>query len=730
MNHKIRFVRQLDSMQCGIACLAMICSVYGKSYSITQLESICGVTNQGTSLLSITKAAEVIGIDCITVKWTIEKLSECPYPVILHWDKNHFIVLYKIRKGRYYIANPAKGLLTLSKEELANHWISFNSESKGIAAICIPNENFNHIESFNTSKSNITVFLKSYIYPYKKYLRLIILALFTGCILQLILPFLTQSIVDIGIKKSDLNFIWLVLLGESAIVLGKVITEFIKRWLLLHISMRINLSMISDFFIKLLKLPMDFFDSRQTGDIMQRINDHYRIQAFITIQSLGLLLSFLSIFVFGIVLFIYDHNIFFVFIGCSLIYALWIISFLKKRKALDFELFGTISKSQDKILQLITCMPEIKLQKCQNRRRLEWEDVQAEQFKINIASLKLTQTQEIGSTCINELKNIIITILSASAVINGDISLGSMFAIQYIIGQLNSPIENLMMFLYHFQDMKISLERINDIHNRDDEQGTEGLRHFENPLDYINLVNLSFQYNNYSSFYALSDIDIKIPIGKTTAIVGASGCGKTTLIKLLLGYYKPSKGKILINGVELNNYDLAWWRDKCGVVMQDGILFSESILRNIAVSDGEYDLDKVRQAAKLAQIDNFIINLPLGYDTIIGKEGLKLSQGQTQRILIARSIYKDPEFVILDEATNSLDAKNEREIVSNLDKFFQKRTVIIVAHRLSTVKNADLILVMDHGQIIEQGSHEDLIKKDGLYYNLVKNQLELERCHE
>ena len=564
-----------------------------------------------------------------------------------------------------------------------------------------------------------------YIKQYRKYFAQILLGLLLGCLLQLIMPFLTQAIVDIGIKYNDIGFIWLVLLGELMIVTGRTATDFIRRWLLLNISMRINISLLSDFFIKLLKLPMSFFDTKLMGDLLQRIGDHSRVQSFLTGQVMSVVFTFLSFFIFGIVLFIYNKIIFCVFIVGSIIYGLWISSFLRHRKVLDYELFEQQAKNQNKTYQLITSMQEIKLQDCEQRRRWEWEDTQADLFRVQMKSLKLQQTQEAGSIFINEAKNILITVVAATAVINGQITLGAMLAIQYIVGQLNSPVEQFMSFIYALQDVKISLERINEIHEGKNEESKDNQAKTFDAEKSIDIENIDFKYDLHALKKTLDGVSFNIPEGKMTAIVGASGSGKSTLIKLMLGYYRVMAGSISIAGRNINEYNLKWWRRHCGVVMQDGVIFSESIARNIAVDDGEIDVERLEQAAKIANIHDYVIGLPLKYNTIIGKDGVGLSQGQKQRILIARAVYKNPDFIFLDEATNSLDAKNERAIVENLDGFYKGRTVVVVAHRLSTVKNADQIIVVDGGKIVETGNHASLIEKRGAYYNLVKNQLEL-----
>ena len=619
--------------------------------------------------------------------------------------------------------------MKFTQQEFCHHWISTksNGEEKGIVMFLNPTEKFGEIHSQELVEKRSFSFLFGYITKYRKYFIQIILGLLLGCVLQLIMPFLTQSIVDIGITHKNINFVWLVLIGELMIVTARTITDFIRRWLLLHISMRINISLVSDFFIKLLKLPMSFFDTKLMGDLMQRMNDHGRIQSFLTSHLLSTIFSILSFVVLGIVLLIYSKIIFTIFIIGSFAYGIWIIIFLNKRKTLDYEIFELQAANQNKTYQFITTIQEIKLQDCEQRRRWEWEDIQVDLFKAQMKSLKLQQSQETGSIFINELKNILITVMAATAVIEGEITLGTMLAIQYIVGQLNSPLDQLMSFIYSLQDVKISLERINEIHgNKNEECMSSNKSSFGDSEDLsINLNSIDFKYNPHNDDYTLHNVSFDIPQGKVTAIVGASGSGKTTLIKLMLGYYPSLSGDIYIAGENLNNYNLKWWRRQCGVVMQDGVIFSESIARNIAVDDGEIDKERLVKAAEIANIHDYIMGLPLKYNTKIGRDGVGLSQGQKQRILIARAVYKNPQFIFLDEATNALDAKNERAIVENLDEFYKGRTVVVVAHRLSTVKNADQIVVLDAGKVVEVGDHSTLIAKQGTYYNLVKNQLEL-----
>lgn len=724
---KFKTIYQRDSMDCGIACLRMICQYYGCFLSENKADKLCFATTEGVSLMAIKQAAESLGLNTICGKVSLDRLCLTVLPCVLFWNQNHFVVLYHCDHKFFYIADPSKGKIKYNKEELREHWISDcgRNEEKGIAMFFEPNENFSETKKCKSDDRNTFKFLWRYINQYRKFFLLISATLLVGCVLQLIMPFLTQWIVDIGIKYSDVNFIWLILFGELMIVLGRTSSDFIRRWLLLHISMRINISLVSDFFIKLLKLPMSFFDTKLMGDLLQRMNDHARVQSFLTNQVLSILFSILSFFIFGIVLLIFNSSIFLIFVSGSIVYGCWISSFLRKRKVLDYELFEQQSKNSNKTYQFITSMQEIKLQNCEQRRRWEWEDTQADLFRVQMKSLKLQQTQEAGSIFINEVKNILITVVAATAVINGRITLGTMLAIQYIVGQLNSPIEQFMSFIYSLQDVKISLERINEIHKGKNEESKENQAKSFDAEKSISIANIDFKYDPHALKKTLEDVSFDIPEGKVTAIVGASGSGKTTLIKLMLGYYRVMSGSISIAGRNINEYNLKWWRRQCGVVMQDGVIFSESIARNIAVDDGEIDVERLEQAAKIANIHDYVMGLPLKYNTIIGRDGVGLSQGQKQRILIARAVYKNPSYIFLDEATNALDAKNERAIVENLDEFYKGRTVVVVAHRLSTVKNADQIIVVDGGKIVETGNHTSLIEKRGAYYNLVKNQLEL-----
>lgn len=728
MRNAFPLSRQHDSMQCGAACLQMICRHYGRSYGVHFLSRMCGVSKVGVSLTGISRAAEQLGFDTFCCKISAGDLSNTPLPCVLHWNQNHYVVLYKIKNGRRFcVADPGKGKLCLSYQEFVSHWASIHEGdgSKGIAMFLQTTERFGSVDEPMEERPDWFGFLKGYISGYSRQFIWIFLGLLLGAVLQLVLPFLMQSIVDRGIKNSDIGFIWLVLLGEMMIVTGLTAVDFIRRKVLLHISMRINISLIGDFFRKLLKLPMSFFDTKLMGDLLQRIGDHTRVQSFLTGEVLGVLFSILSFLILGGVLFIYNSTVFMIFMAGSICYTLWNMLFLEKRKLLDYRLFEAQTINQNRTYQFVTCMQEIKLQDCGERRRKEWEETQTDLFAVKMKSLKLQQNQEAGAVFINEIKNILITVFAAMSVIDGQITLGVMLAIQYIIGQLNSPVEQLMSFLYSLQDVKISLERIGAVHSECDESVGGMLSEFHDKNRSMVLENVYFKYDRHASSNIIDGVSFEIPMGKVTAIVGVSGCGKTTLIKLLLRYYPVMSGLISVAGRDIGSYEPNWWRRQCGVVMQDGVIFTESIARNIAVDDRAIDEDRMKEAAKIACIDGYINGLPLGFDTIIGADGMVLSQGQKQRILIARAVYKNPDFLFLDEATNALDARNERDIVENLQEFFRGRTVVVVAHRLSTVSNADQIVVMDGGRVVEIGNHTTLTERRGVYYDLVRNQLEL-----
>lgn len=726
--NKFPFRRQYDSMQCGIACLQMMCSHFGKEISLNELDLLCGTSIQGVSMRGMKEAANSIGLHAVCGKFTEEQLRDAGGPCIIHWNQNHFVVLYKVSQNgrKFYVADPGKGSVKYDRRDFLQAWLCGGEGGDvGIAMFLEPLPQFYEGNENQRGEKRSFSLLFSYVRRYRGYFGQIALGLLLGGLLQVVVPFLTQMIVDEGIFHGDMSFVMLVLAAQLVLISGSLFADFVRRWILLHIGMRINLSLLGDFFAKLLKLPMAFFDKKLIGDLLQRMSDHSRIEQFLTVQSIGMLFSLFCILVLGGALLIYSFNVFLVFLAGSFLYGLWIAAFMKKRRVLDYIHFDKQATSNNITYQFISSVQEIKLQGCEERRRLEWEGAQVELFQIDMQLLRLQQNQEIGSLLIEQVKNAIITVITAQAVINGTLSLGGMFAIQFIVGQLQSPVSKLMNFIYSLQDVRISMERINEIHGMRNEKDNSG-EHLciEECMGDISVDDVVFRYNLHMA-NVLDGVSFKIKEGEVTAIVGMSGSGKTTLLKLLLGFYRPQEGRVLIGEKDLQDYDVEWWRRQCGVVMQEGVIFSESIARNIAVDDASIDYARMKEAAGIACISDFIERLPMKYNTVIGRDGVKLSQGQKQRVLIARAVYKNPRYLIFDEATNSLDANNEKKIVENLTGFYKGRTVIVVAHRLSTVKKADTIIVFENGKVVEIGCHSELSAKKGVYYNLVKNQLEL-----
>lgn len=719
--------KQTEAKDCGPTCIKIIAKHYGKTINTQQLRNLSETTREGSSLLGLSEAVESIGFKSLGIKLAFNKLKEAPLPCILHWNKNHYVVMYKIRKDVAYISDPAHGLITYTKDEFIQHWIGNNADEnteEGIALLVEPTPKF-YSEEFEEDEKFGFSFIFKYLFKYKKFIVQLIIGLLAGSLLQLILPFLTQSVVDVGIKNQDINFVYLILFAQLFLFIGKASLEIIRSWILLHLSTRINISLISDFFIKLMKLPISYFDVRMTGDLLQRINDHKRIERILTTSSLTVLFSFFNLIIFSIVLAYYSVQIFGVFVLGSVLYFGWVLFFFKKRKELDYKRFSQVSQEQSKVIELINGMQEIKLHNAEKRMRWNWEYVQARLFKVATKSLALEQTQSVGSNFINELKNMFITILSAKLVIDGQITLGMMMAISYIVGQLNGPIVQLINFMRDVQDAQISLDRLGEIHNMEDEENSADEKVVNIPVNApIKLSNISFRYTGGLE-PVIKDLSLEIPANKTTAIVGVSGSGKTTLMKLLLGFYQVEKGEILIGNFNLKNLSQKEWRRNCGVVMQEGYVFNDSIAKNIAVGEDFIDKEKLQHAIEVANIKDYIEGLPLGYNTKIGSEGNGLSTGQKQRLFIARSVYKNPNILFFDEATSALDANNEKVIMENLDNFLSNKTAVVIAHRLSTVKNAHQIVVLEKGKIIEKGNHEELIAIKGSYYHLVKNQLNL-----
>jgi ATP-binding cassette, subfamily B, bacterial len=779
MKTSFPFYPQTEAMDCGPTCLRMVAKHYGKAHSLSTLKEKMHLSREGVSFLSISEVAEEIGFRTLAVSVPFEKLAtKGSFPCIVHWNQNHFAVAYAV-KSKYVkgeksfevsVADPAAGLLTYTQAEFCQSWLATkkDGDTRGLVLFLEPTAQFyeeskEDLDEGKEKKEKLSplAFIAKYLTPYKAFVFQLFLGLLFGSLLQLVFPLLTQSIVDVGIQTHNLPFIYMVLLAQVVLFASRTTVDFIRRWILLHVSTRINIALISDFLIKLMKLPLSFFSSRMTGDLMQRIDDHRRIQNFISTSTLSVLFSFFNLFIFGAVLVFYHLPIFVVFAVGSALYIAWILLFMQRRKQLDYKRFQQMAGKQSNLIQLINGMPEIKLNNCETQKRWEWERIQAKLFKINIKATELEQYQQAGSLCINEAKNLLITFLSAQAVINADMTLGMMLSVQYIIGQLNAPIMDMVQFLYDFQDAQISLARLDEIHQQKNEDveiapipqplsvctappagkgeykalsaGEGWVRSSEEQQvrQNIHIKNLTFHYEGVNSPKVLDKVSCQIPEGKITAIVGGSGSGKTTLLKLLLKFYPPTNGEITLGAIPLSvgeegvGLPSKAWRKRCGVVMQDGFIFSDTIAKNIALSDETPDKKRLLYAAKVANIQEFVENLPLGYNTKIGAEGVGLSGGQKQRILIARAVYKDPEFLFFDEATSALDANNEKIIMENLQAFFKGRTVVVIAHRLSTVKNADQIIVLEKGKIVEMGNHLLLSKEKGRYYELVKNQLEL-----
>ena len=730
MKQSFTFYHQHDNMDCGPACLRMVAKYYGKSYSLQTLRDKCHITRQGVSMLGISDAAESIGLRSCGVKLTWDQLKrEATLPCIVHWNQNHFVVVYLVKSSKHKcsvkVADPASGLLEYDENAFLNSWLPKGTDNEGLALLLEPSPLFYKEEGDQSNHYGFGHVL-DYFRPYKSYIVQIMLAMLIASIISLLLPFITQSIVDTGISNGNIPFIIMLLIAQLALAMGSLANNMIRSWLMLHTTSRVSISLISDFLCKLMKLPIAFFDSRMVGDIMQRIGDYNRIQSFLTGSLLSMVVAAVSFIIYGVIMAGYNSLIFIIFIFGSLLYVLWVLAFMKQRKKLDYMRFQQASANQNSIVQLVYGMQDIKLNNCEKQKRWDWEKIQAKLFKIGIKSLSLGQIQEAGSTFIDQTKNILISFIAAKSVIDGNMTLGMMMALQYIMGQINAPISQFISFAQAAQDASISIERLGEIHDMKDEEPEDETRLTMIPNNApITLHNVVFQYDGPHSPYVLDNVSLMIPSGKVTAIVGASGSGKTTLLKLLLGFYKPTSGDVLLGNIKLSNYSERSWRANCGSVMQEGFIFADSITNNIAVADDSPDIARVHESARIANIDKWINDLPLGYATKVGADGQGLSTGQKQRLLIARAAYKNAHYLFLDEATNSLDAKNEREIMENLEHFFIGHTVVVVAHRLSTVKNADNIIVLDSGKIVEQGTHQQLTSIKGVYYNLIKNQLEL-----
>lgn len=717
------FYRQLDSMDCGPACLKAIAKYYGKVYSLEFLRIRSSQNRGGVSLLGLKDAAESIGLKTLSAKIPFDKLKNVPLPMIAFWRKNHFIVVYKISNNNVYVSDPAHGLIKYNSDEFRSGWTMESEEDSGLVLFLEPTSNF-YDSNDDSEKIRDTRILFQYLNPHKRYFLQLLIGMIVGSLLQLIFPFLTQSLVDIGINQENLTFINIILIAQLILFFSRVTVDFIRNWILLHIGNKIGISLMSDFLSKLMKLPQSFFDNKLIGDLMVRLGDYRKIEAFLTTSSINILFSLINLIVFGIVLLYYNLKIFCIFFIGSALYLIWVLLFMKKRRELNNKLFSETSSTQGSFFEIINGMKDIKIYNAEAEKRDNWEKVQRKIFRTNIKNLTLNQYQQGGAFLINELKNILATFVSAQSVINGEITLGMMLSIQYIIGQMNSPISQAVGFIHSAQDAKISFERFEEIFSKEEEELIRNKTDVPPQNKTITLENISFKYPSCENF-VLKNINLIIPENKITAIVGASGSGKTTLLKILLKLYKPTNGDLSIGQINLNLINGRTWRDKCGAVLQDGYIFSDSIAKNIALGEEIIDILKLSSAIEISNVKDFVNSSHLGFDTKLGADGTELSQGQRQRILIARAIYKDPDYLFFDEATNALDAKNESVIIHKLKPFYEGKTVVIVAHRLSTVASADQIIVLENGKIVEIGTHQNLIKNRGNYFNLVQNQLEL-----
>ncbi|MGJ1411952.1 peptidase domain-containing ABC transporter [Sphingobacterium thalpophilum] len=726
MLKKFPHYKQMDMMDCGATCLRMVFKYYGQSVSIHKIRKLCQTTKYGVNMFGISEAAEKLGFRTYGVQLNLEQLGEVELPCILHWNQNHFVVLYKIRKGRYYISDPATGLVSYGEKEFAKNWYSTKELHSGLSLLLSPSPNFYQLDDDEAELTLEWGKMFTYFFRYKRLFIQLFLGMILGTVLQLITPFLTQSVVDIGINTKNISFINLILIAQLMLFIGSSSVSFIRSWIMLHISTRVNISILTDLLIKIMKLPMSFFDLKTHGDLMQRMSDQQRIETFLTGDTLNTLFSLINMLIFGTLLVIYNKTIFIVFFVATILYTLWILFFMKYRRELDHKRFKIGSENQTYMVEMIQSIKDIKLNNAQKQKRWGWEALQAKLFQFKVKSLALSQYQTFGSMAINQTKAILITYISAKAVIDGEITLGGMMAIQYIIGMVNGPVESLLSFMQSYQDAKISMERLNEIYETEEEEDVrkDYLSKLPTKRD-IEIRNLTFRYYGAGNEPIFNKLNLTFPSGKTTAIVGTSGSGKTTILKLLLRFYNYEEGEILVGGKRLEHLDFSLWRDSCGAVLQDNYIYADTIERNITINDEFPNEQRLQNAITIANLDEFIAEQPFGIATKIGTAGKGVSQGQRQRLMIARAVYKEPEFIFLDEATNSLDANNEKVIIENLDRFFKNRTVVVVAHRLSTVKNADNIVVIEKGVVVEQGTHIELTQIKGRYFELVKNQLEL-----
>lgn len=721
---RIKSFNQLDAMDCGPASLKIIAYYHGKTFSMKYLRDLCNITKEGVSMLDISKAAEKIGLRPLALKISFEDLAKkIPLPCIIHWNYSHFIVVYKITKKRVYVTDPQIGKTSYCIEEFCKSWK--RKQETGYILALEPGLNFYKTENVK-SKLNVKEYF-NYLIPHRNFLLQVFFGMIIGVVLSLIFPFITQAIVDIGIGTKDYSFISILLFASVVLTVSSAISQFVQSRIMLFVSDRVNITMVSDFISKLLKLPVPFFERKMTSDILIRISDHGRIQGFVFHTLLSISVSILSFIVYSVILAYYSIPLLLIFVLGSILYTLWILLFLKTRKKLDYEYFEASVINQNEILQMIDGIYDIKANSLQHQKQWDWERSRIKIFGLNFKMLNIGQLQSVGVMCIDQLKSILIVFFTADAVIQGNMTLGMMLSVQYIIGQMNGPVGNLIGFIQSYQDAKISLERVSEITQEEKEEVLNVGMPMPMPEQAsINIENLCFAYHpNLGK--VLDDVNINIPVGKTTAIVGASGSGKSTLMKILLRFYDDYEGKITIGSyTDLQSINLDLWRSGCGSIFQDGKIFSDTILNNITLYDLNVDMQRLNKAVNFANLKDFIESLPLKLYTVLGQGGNGISAGQAQRVLIARAIYKRPKILLMDEATNSLDAKNEREITLNILNEFKGTTMVVIAHRLSTIKSADQIIVLDKGKVAEKGTHNELMSNKGYYFELIGNQLELD----
>jgi len=738
MGKRFKFINSLDMKDCGPTCLKMVAAFYGMNYPIELVREQSYLSRNGVNLLNLSEASKALGLDAMLYKFTLNGLYEksIPLPCILHWNQDHFVVLYKIKifasDVKFYVADPAIGKLVYNKRQMQEFWCQ--GQQKGVALLLEPLEGFQFDRSAIVKEPSQYKFILHYLKNYRKPFLLLATGMVLTTCLSLMFPFLTQYMIDVGLKFHNYQIVVLIVSAQFFLFLGDTSISIIRGWVLLHLNSRIGISIISDFLKKLLHLPLTYFEAKTIGDINQRVSDHHRIENFMSSNLINVCFSMINIMIYLVILSYYNLLVFGVFLFFSVTGIVWVLLFMRKRKQLDYDRFRYDKKTQENVYDIFNGIPEIKLNQAENKKRQEWENNQISLFRVGMRSLKIEQSQRVGYLFFSNLKNLLLTFIAATAVLNGTMTLGMLLSVSYIIGQTNGPLEQLLSFISTGQDARISITRLQDILEKEDEdaeynsgRNQEDIIEQLPVIEDIQLQNVTFQYDGPHSMKVLNDLSVVFPGGKVTAIVGTSGCGKTTLIKMLLRFYEPTIGIISVGDLPLNTVPAKVWRRSCGAVMQDGYIFSDTILQNITLSENssEVDKQKLEQALYIANIEEMINELPNGLATEIGLNGSGISAGQKQRILIARAVYKDPSFLIFDEATSALDANTERVVIERLASFFKKKTVIIIAHRLSTVVDADQIIVMDHGTVKECGTHPSLVEQKSMYYELVKNQLEL-----